>query len=88
MLGFLNPVVDSDDEDGNIFEPERSFPVFFNTIANQWLVKKDKSVFKLEFRFHAFRRFLKCWEKKKDNTTAKLKCRKFDQTVTLKYREM
>ena len=27
-------------------------------------------------------------EKKKDNTTAKLKCRKFDQTVTLKYREM
>ena len=27
-------------------------------------------------------------EKKKINTTAKLKCRKFDQAVTLKYREM
>ena len=62
MLGFLNSVVDSDDEDDNIFEPDRSFSVFFNTIANQWLVKKDKSVFKLEFRFLAFRRFLKCWK--------------------------
>ena len=62
MLRFLNPLVDSDDEDGNIFEPERSFPGFFNTIANQRLVKKDKSVFKLEFRFHAFRKFLKCWK--------------------------
>ena len=40
-----------DDED--IFESE-SFSGVFNTFVNQWCVKKDKNVFKLPFRFHAF----------------------------------
>ena len=47
VLGFVNPVLDSDDDD-NIFEPER------------WCVKKDKNVFKLAFWFHAFWKFLRC----------------------------
>ena len=35
VLRFVNPVVDSDDEDDNILEPERSF-CDFNTFVNQW----------------------------------------------------
>ena len=54
VLGFVNPVVDSNDEDDDIFEPERSFSSVFNTFVNQWCVKKDKNVFKFAFRFHAF----------------------------------
>ena len=49
---FINPVVDSDDEDDNIFQSERSFSAVFNTFVNQWCVKKDKNVFKLIFRFY------------------------------------
>ena len=29
VLGFINPVVDLDDDDGVIFEPERSFSWVF-----------------------------------------------------------
>ena len=50
FLGFINPVVDSDDD---IFEPE-SFSGVFNTSVNQFCAKKDKTVFKLTFRFNAF----------------------------------
>ena len=61
-MGFVNPVVDSDDEDDNIFEPERSFSGIFNTFVNQWYVKKDKNEFKLAFKFHAFSTILEIWE--------------------------
>ena len=47
VLGFINPVVDSDDEDDNIFEPERSFAVVFNTFfffLSKWCVEKDRNV--------------------------------------------
>ena len=49
VLGFINPVVDSDDEDGNIFEPERSFAGVFNTFfffffLSKWCVEKDRNV--------------------------------------------
>ena len=54
VLGFINPVVDSDDEDDDIFEPEISFSGNFNTFVNQWCVKKDKNVFKVAFTFHVF----------------------------------
>ena len=29
VLGFINPVVDSDDQHGDIFEPERRFSLVF-----------------------------------------------------------
>lgn len=51
---FLNPVVDSDNEGGNIFEPERSFSDVFHTFVNQQFVKGYKSVFKFAFSFSAF----------------------------------
>ena len=40
VLRFINPAVDSDDEDDHIFEPERSFHGVLNTFMNEWLVKK------------------------------------------------
>ena len=40
MLGFINPFIDSDDEDDDVFEPERSFPGVFSNFVNQWYVKK------------------------------------------------
>ena len=63
VLQFLNPVVDSDTEDDNIFKSIRiidlkyfqiSLISVFNNFVNRWCVKKDKNVFKLAFRFHAF----------------------------------
>ena len=42
MLEFVNPVVDSDDEDDDIFEPERSFCGVFDTFVTRWCVKYDK----------------------------------------------
>ena len=59
---FVNPVVDSDDEDDYIFEPERRFSGVFNTFVNQWCVKNDKNAFKPVFRFHAFPEILKMLE--------------------------
>ena len=35
----VNPVVGSNDEDDEIFEPEKSFPGVFNTFVNYWCVK-------------------------------------------------
>ena len=62
VLGFINPVVDSDDEDDNMFEPERGFSGVFNSFVNQWCVKKYTNVFKLELRFHAFPEILEMLE--------------------------
>ena len=53
-MGFINLIVDWDDEDDNIFEPERRFSGVFNTFVNQSCVKKNKNLFKLAFRFDAF----------------------------------
>ena len=36
VMGFINPVVGSDDEDDDIFEPERSFSGVCNRLVNQW----------------------------------------------------
>ena len=52
VLGFINSVVDPDDEDDDIFEPERSFSGVLNTFVNRWRVRKDKNIFKLGIRFH------------------------------------
>ena len=46
VLGFINTVVDLDDDDDDIFEPERSFFGVFNTFVNQCCVKQDENVFK------------------------------------------
>ena len=62
VLRFVDPVLDSNDEDGNIFEPERSFSCVFNTFVTQSCVKKDKNLFKATFRFLLFLKFLKCWK--------------------------
>ena len=51
---FINPTVDSDDEDDHIFKPERIFSGAVNTFVNYWFVKKDQNVFKLAFRCHVF----------------------------------
>ena len=51
ILELKNQVVDSYDEDDDIFETEKSFSGFFNTFVSQWCVK---NVFKLAFRFHVF----------------------------------
>ena len=32
--GFVNPAVDSDNQDDNIFKPERHFPDVFNGFVN------------------------------------------------------
>ena len=53
-----NAVVDSDDEDDNIFEPERSLFGNFNTFVRQWCAKNNKNLFKLAFWFQLFTRFL------------------------------
>ena len=54
-MGFVNSVVVcSDDGDDDIFKPERCFSGVYYTFVNQWCIKKDKSVFKFAFRFHAF----------------------------------
>ena len=53
-MGFINLVVDSDDEDDNIFEPERSFSGVFNTFVSQCCVKENENLFNLAFRFDAF----------------------------------
>lgn len=69
----------SDDEDGNIFESERSFPGVFNTFVNQRSVKKIKTYFSLHSGSMHFSKFLKLLDthahKKATslNTTAKLK---------------
>ena len=36
VLWFINPTVDSDDEDDDVFEPEKSFSGVVNTFVNQW----------------------------------------------------
>ena len=72
-MGFVNPVVDSDDEDDDIFEPERSFSGIFNTFVNQWYVKKDKNEFMLAFRFHAFPAILEIWETQTHNQCSTLR---------------
>ena len=50
-MGFVNPFVDSDDEDDNIFKFERNFFDVFNTIVNSGCAT---NVFKLTFRFLVF----------------------------------
>ena len=42
VLGFVNPIVDSDDEDEGIFQPEKSFSGVFNFLVNQCCVKTIK----------------------------------------------
>ena len=58
-MGFLKPVPDSDDEDGDIYEQE-SFPSVFNTFANKWCVKKIKMYLSLHFGSMLFPKFPKC----------------------------
>ena len=41
-LEFVNPFVDSEDEDDDIFEPERSSSGVSNIFVNQLCVKKIK----------------------------------------------
>ena len=64
LLEFINPVVDSDDEDDDIFEPERSFPGVFNAFVNQWYVKKVKNVIKV---FRRISEMLETYTHKKFN---------------------
>ena len=57
---YVKPVVlDPNDEDGDIFEPERRFSGAFDTSVKQWYLKNNKNVFKLAFRFILFPKFLK-----------------------------
>ena len=49
----------SDDEDGDIFESERSFPSVFNTFVNQRCVKKIKTYLSLHSGSMLFSKFLK-----------------------------
>ena len=51
-LDTFYAVLDSDYENDDSLESERSFSVIFNTFVNQWCVKKDKNV--IAFMFHAF----------------------------------
>ena len=44
---FLELYWNSDDEDDDTFEPERSFSGVFNTSVNQVCLKKYKNVFKV-----------------------------------------
>ena len=60
VLGFVNPVVDPDDEDDNIFEPERRFSSAFNSFLNQWYIKKIKMYLSLHLGSMPFPQFLKC----------------------------
>ena len=41
ILELKNQVVDSYDEDDDIFEPEKSFSGFFNTFVSQVVCKKS-----------------------------------------------
>ena len=71
----------SDDQNDDIFEPDRSFSGVFNTFVNHWSVKSDKNLFNLALRLLFFPKFLKCWKltyikNTISNTTAKLKYRK------------
>ena len=47
-MGFINPVVDSDNEGDGTFKPERRFPYVFNTL---WIkgVKKKIKIYVLAF---------------------------------------
>ena len=62
VLEFINPGVDSDDEDDNIFEPERSCSGVFNTFVNKGCVKKYKNVLSSQLGSMLFPKFLKCWK--------------------------
>ena len=42
VLGFVNPIVDSDDEDEGIFQPEKSFCRVFNFLVNQCCIEMIK----------------------------------------------
>ena len=80
-FAFLELSWNSNDENDNIFEPERSFSGVCNTFVNEWCVKSDKNVIKLAFRLLLFPKFLKCCKlmHKKSSTlniTTKVKCRK------------
>ena len=46
VLGFVNPVVESDDEDDDIFEPERNYSDVFTTFVSK---EKIKMCFKFVF---------------------------------------
>ena len=63
-MGFINPFVNSDDEDGDIFETEISFSGVFNTFVNQCCVTKLKfHLFPiLVFRFYALPKILEMLE--------------------------
>ena len=41
VLGFINLVSDSHDEDGDIFKSEKFLPDVFYTFVNRGCVKKD-----------------------------------------------
>ena len=62
VLRFINPIVDSMVDDIWTFEPERSFSHVFVTFVNQWYVDRDKNVFKLACRFHAFTKIPEMWK--------------------------
>ena len=78
-FAFLDLSWNSDDENDNIFESERSFSGVFNTFV-KWCVKNDKNVFNLAYipTFSEIPEMLETHAQKKSmfNTTAKLKCRK------------
>ena len=78
-MGFINPVVESDDSDDYIFERERSVSVVFDTLMNQWCINRGKHLFKFACKFHAFSKILEMLETDIHkssifNTTAKIKC--------------
>ena len=50
-MGSVNPILDSNDEDGDIFKPERRFSDAFNTVNVR---KKIKMYFKFAFKFLGF----------------------------------
>ena len=50
-MGSVNPVLDSNDKDGDIFKPGRRFSDDFNTVNVR---KKIKMYFKLAFKFLGF----------------------------------
>ena len=62
VLGFVNPFVGpDDDEDDDIFKPERSF---FNllTFVSQWCVKKIKMHLCLHSGSIFSLKLMKCWK--------------------------
>ena len=96
VLGFANPVLDSDYEGNDILEPKRSYSGVFNTFVNQWRAKKTKLYLSLHLGSILFPKFLKCWKLMHIknsilNTNAKLKYQKlqyFGQTAKLKCLEI